>query len=239
MRNAGAVFAVMLLALGCGGEPDAESSLSERSFRDVMEKADEDEYDPPADGKITEAQLDMYLEVREHEKAVAEAARQKLEETAEQLKGEERSVKGFLEGIKGMGNVADYLTADIRAAQDLGYNTAEYRWVKEAISEAVFAEMSRRARQRFSSQMEENREQLEQQLAEAETDAQRKIYEGMLAAFDESGTDVDDVEMSDAVRHNLALLERREDVVETVAKELGRWGADVTSDELRETYGNE
>ena len=39
----------------------------------------------------------------------------------------------MVEGFKSINTVGEFLTADIRAAKDLGYNTAEYQWVKGQI----------------------------------------------------------------------------------------------------------
>jgi hypothetical protein len=54
----------------------------------------------------------------------------------------------MMEGFKTMGSAADMLTADIRAAKDLGYNTQEYLWVKSQVlaasSAAMMAKMAER-----------------------------------------------------------------------------------------------
>lgn len=225
----------LLGLLACGGEPDAEESLESRSFRDVMEQAGEDEYTPPADGKITENQLEMYFEVRKHEKAVAEAARQKLEQTAEDMKGEEKSLTGFIKGVKGMGSIADYMTADIRAAQDLGYNTAEYRWVKEQVAEAIAVETTRRMTNNVRKQFAEQKEQMQERLETASSDAERQMYEALLAQIEESEEKQSgQSDLDESVRHNLLLITEREDLEEVIGNELSRWGADVDIDELRE-----
>src|SRR5450759_1430296 len=49
-------------------------------------------------------------------------------------KAGDKSLAGLVEGFKTMGSVADLVTADIRAARDLGYNTHGYMWVKGQIS---------------------------------------------------------------------------------------------------------
>jgi len=72
-----------------------------------------------ADGKLTDAQVQMYLKVRDHEKAIAKVAKQELQQHADAAKKEgEKSLAGMMEGFKSLGSAADFMTADIRAAAE-------------------------------------------------------------------------------------------------------------------------
>ena len=218
--------------LGCRGEKDAADSLDERSFRDVLAEAENDHYDPPADGKLTRAQVEMYLKVREHERAIAEAARKKLSQTAENMKEKKGSLGELMEGMKGFGAVADFVTADTRAAQDLGVNTAEYGWVKETIQSSLSAEVANRSRDAFRSEIAKQRDEMQKRLDEASSDAEKKMYEAFLAQLDEASAEEDEPE-DDAKRYNRELLAEYEDTIETLRRELERWGLEETADDLK------
>src|SRR5260370_4540931 len=108
----------------------AAHDLEKRGTMDVLKEASKDKYTPPKDGRLTDSQVQMYLKVREHEQVIAQAAREKLQRQGEAVKkaGGEKSIAGMVEGFKSINTVGEFLTADIRTARDLGYNTAEYQW---------------------------------------------------------------------------------------------------------------
>lgn len=237
-RTACLLALLTALSFGCGGEKDVAESLDDKSFRDVLSEAEEDEYTGPEDGKLTRQQIEMYLEVREHEKAIAEAARKKLSETAENMKERKGSFGELMEGMKGFGAVADFVTADIRAAQDLGFNTAEYRWVKDAIHDSLSAEVANRARVQIKSQLATQRAEMEKRLAETDSEAEKKMYEGFLAQLDEAAVEDDEPE-SEATRYNRELLSEYEDTIETLRRELERWGGEGSAAELDESLASD
>lgn len=226
------------LSFGCGGERDVAESLDDKSFRDVLSEADKDEYTPPEDGKLTRQQIEMYLEVREHERAIAEAARKRLSETAENMKERKGSFGELMEGMKGFGAVADFVTADIRAAQDLGFNTAEYRWVKAAIQEGISTEIANRSRAQLRSQLATQRAQMEKRLAETDSEAEKKMYEGFLAQLDEAAVQDDEPER-EAIRYNRELLSEYEDTIETLRREIERWGGEGAAAGLDESLASD
>ncbi|HEY8712564.1 MAG TPA: hypothetical protein VIM68_06800, partial [Thermoanaerobaculia bacterium] len=124
---------------GCRAKELAEKiaisrDLAKNGTTDLMRKVADDKYTAPADGKLTDAQVQMYLKVREHEKQIAQVAKQEAQQHADaSKKAGDKSLAGLVEGFKTMGSVVDLVTADIRAAKDLGYNTQEYLWVKGQI----------------------------------------------------------------------------------------------------------
>jgi hypothetical protein len=117
---------VALLAGGCKDKPadDAASiqkSLEETGTVDVMDQvAKAPEFAPPAGARLSDAQMQMYLEVRGREQKIRQAAMEDLKETPKAA----------------MGNLADLAIADLRAALELGYNPKEYQWVKDQVMEA-------------------------------------------------------------------------------------------------------
>ena len=66
--------------------------LDKKGTVDLMKEVANDKYDPPKDGKLTEAQVQMYLKVRQHEKDIAKVAKQQMEEVSleQLLEGRER-----------------------------------------------------------------------------------------------------------------------------------------------------
>lgn len=169
---AAALAGSVLFAAGCKGRPaegDAaiQQSLTAKHTVDLMaEIARAPEYKPPADGRLAEAQVDMYFAVRQREQRIREAAFQGLKEP------------GFYEAMKAtgeLGDLADVATAGLRAAQELGYNPKEYQWVKERVLEAQMLETIRSLRgqvaesqQRILAQLERQRQDTADPLRKAE-----------------------------------------------------------------------
>jgi len=161
MRRTAAVLLVLSVALaGCKAKEVADKAaiskdLEKRGTTDLMKEVADDKYTPPEDGRLTEAQVQMYLKVREHEKKIAEVAKAELKQhAAEAEKKGDKSLGGMMDSFKALGSAADFLTADIRAAKDLGYNSQEYLWVKGQILAASTAQMA----QKFNTTMTANME---------------------------------------------------------------------------------
>jgi len=78
----------------------AERSLDKRSTVSLMKEVANDKYDPPKDGKLTEAQIQMYLKVRTHEKEIAQIAMKKADEHFKKGDAAKNSLAGVMEGFK-------------------------------------------------------------------------------------------------------------------------------------------
>ena len=131
-------LALSLVLGGCKVKELADKAniakdLDKRGTVDLMKEVANDKYDPPKDGKLTDAQVQMYLKVRQHEKDIAKVAKENMEEHSKSADASKHSLAGVFEGIKTLQSAAQFATADIRAAKDLGYNTQEYLWVKGQI----------------------------------------------------------------------------------------------------------
>lgn len=142
----------MVLALlvfsSCGigscvmGPKDAGRALDDMSSADVLKRAAEDRYDAPRDGKMTDQQVQMYLKVQNRAHELRKVARERFDEQAGKAEAAEQGGKkltSIWEGMKAISKVGDLLTVDIRAAHELGFNTAEYEWVKSQVLEATFS----------------------------------------------------------------------------------------------------
>jgi hypothetical protein len=99
-RMVSVVLALSVVVIGCGAT---------------------DTYKSPVDGKLTDAQIQMYLKVRG--KDSFKAAEQQFNQQLALHRGSVISAqKAF--------------AAEMRAAKDFGYNTGEYMWVKGQIATA-------------------------------------------------------------------------------------------------------
>jgi hypothetical protein len=134
---------IVLLAAGCGRRPAGdETSIRKRLERkgttDLMDQvAKAPAYKPPADGRLTESQVRMYLDVRPRERRIREVASKSA-------------------------SPADAATADLRAAQELGFNPKEYQWVRDRVLEAQMLQ----ATQALNQQVALSREALLRSLKE-------------------------------------------------------------------------
>src|ERR1700730_12600454 len=179
-----AILALSVLFSGCKVKELADKAridkdLDKRGTVDLMKDVAKDKYDPPKDGKLTESQVQMYLKVREHEKDIAKVALQKANEHAKAADASKHTLGGVMEGFKTMSAAAEFATADIRAAKDVGYNTQEYLWAKGqvmAASTTAFAESMTNA---MSAQLEASRAQMKKAYDEAKDEQTKQMYKQM------------------------------------------------------------
>lgn len=216
---------LVVSSAGCFGEKEDDTArrLDEKGFRDVLSEASEDEYNPPADGRLTREQIEMYLEVREREQEIARVARERIEKSAEELRGEEKSLSGLMKGIKSLGSAADFFTADVRAAQELGYNTAEYEWVKSQIMKAVGSVMSERVAQASRAAAERQAQELRLKMEQADNETERNTYARILETYEKSVAGDGEREIDETVAYNRELLSEYEDALDTISSELEKF----------------
>ncbi|MEA2604101.1 MAG: hypothetical protein QOF89_5093 [Acidobacteriota bacterium] len=212
LHRTAVIFALagsVLFACGCQGKPaqddvSIQKSLHEKGTASLMDEvAKAPDYHPSADGQLTDAQVKMYLDVRQREQQIREVA-------FKDLQGKDGA---FLESLKTVGDqpdTADIATADLRAAQELGFNPKEYQWVKERVLEARMLETTRalaqqvaQSRQQVLALFEQRRQEATDPVAKAE--AERQLEELQKNAVNASAE-------SDPVReHNAGLLARFRD----------------------------
>src|ERR1043166_7460307 len=100
MRRTLATALCLSLALfGCKAKEALDKAsisrdLDKRGTTDLMKQVADDKYTAPADGRLTDAQVQMYLKVREHEKAIAKVAKEEMEKHAADAKKNEKSFAG-------------------------------------------------------------------------------------------------------------------------------------------------
>ena len=204
---------------------DISKDLDKRGTTDLMKQVADDTYEAPADGKLTDAQVKMYLKVRDRERQIAQVARQEAQQHADKAKkAGEKSLSGMIEGFKTLGSVADMVTADIRAAKDLGFNTQEYLWVNGQILAASTSTMA----EKFSQSMSENMEKAYQDAKKAHDaatdEATKQMYAQAMAGYEQSKKEMAAQEDADpAAKYNRELLAKYENELNAIASELAKW----------------
>jgi len=225
MRRALIALLSLLLALSVSGcklkkaieQASVSAELASKGTTDLLKQAAKDKYTAPEDGRLTEAQIQMYLKVRDREKAIAKVARQELQQHAAKANAAgEKSLTGVMEGFKSLGSMADFATADIRAAQELGFNTQEYTWVKGQILASSASVVTQKLQESMKAQMTAIEKQLK---ADPNT---AKLLEQAKAAPDQA--EVASVEPEDpALVYNRQLLSKYENALNAFTTEMSKW----------------
>ncbi len=226
-----AVLALSLVFAGCRlkeavDKASISKDLDKKGTMDLMKEVADDKYDPPADGKLTDKQVQMYLKVREKEKAIAQVARQEAQEHAKKADAAgQKSIGGFIEGLKTMGSAADMFTADIRAAKELGYNTQEYLWVKGQILAVSGAAVGEKMATAMTASLDQAYNQTKKQYDEAKDEQTKTALKSMLDQYEQSRKEAAANKKDDdpAVAYNKQLLSKYEDTLNAYANELAKW----------------
>ncbi len=230
MRRTSVVVLCLSLALaGCKAKELADKAaiskdLDKRGTVELLKEVGNDNYTAPEDGRLTEAQIQMYMKVREHEKTIAKVAREELKQHAQKSEGKEKSIAGMMEGFKAMGSAADFLTADIRAAKDLGYNSQEYLWVKSQILAASTSVMAEKVSATVTANFDKAYQDAQKAYNEAKDEQTKKLYGDMLASYAKSRQEMATKTDEDpALTYNRQLLSKHENALNAYAHELSKF----------------
>ena len=225
-----AILSISVLFAGCKAKEMADKAaishdLDKRGTTDLLKEAANDKYDAPPDGKLTEAQVQMYLKVREHERDIAQVARKEAQQHADAAKKSgEKSLAGMMEGLKTLGSVADIATADIRAAKDLGFNTQEYLWVKGQVLEASAAAAAEKVNQAMQANIDSSYAQIKKSYDEAKDEATKKAYGDTLASFEKSKQEMaNQQKVEPSTAYNRQLLSKHENALNALGAEMAKW----------------
>jgi hypothetical protein len=223
-------IALTLALTGCKAKELVDKAsishdLDKRGTTDLMKQVADDKYTPPADGRLTDAQIRMYLKVREQEKKIAQVAKDEMKQhAAEADKKGKQSLGSLIEGIHAMGSAADFLTADIRAAKDLGYNTQEYLWVKQQVLGASTAVMAKKFADTMSANFDKAYVDAKKAYDEAKDETTKKLYADVLAGYDKSRQELKSQQTEDpAVTYNRQLLSKYENALNAFTAELEKY----------------
>lgn len=230
MRRSIIILSIFVLFLGCKAKELADKAsisrdLDKRGTTDLIKETANDKYDAPADGKLTDGQIQMYLKVRDHERQIVQVAKQEAQQHADaSKKAGEKSLSGMMEGFKTLGSIADMATADIRAAKDLGYNTQEYLWVKGKVLEASSADAAEKVNQAMQANIDSSYAQIKKSYDEAKDETTKKTYADMLAQFEKSKQEMASQQHADpATAYNRQLLSKYENALNAIGAEMAKW----------------
>lgn len=142
-------FVVMMILstiLGLGGAApmSGEASLTEQPTRAGMlggieryarmiERAEQDSYEPPEDGRITEAQMSAYLETMRKTAETRSDQMAGVERIKEEYEDREPDVTDLPALAGGVGSVLGAFNAEMEVVITGEGNWAEHQWIKEQL----------------------------------------------------------------------------------------------------------
>jgi hypothetical protein len=208
-------------------EASARRQLKEKGTLEVLKQAERAEFAPAPDGHLTRAQVEMYLAVRRRERVIRAAAVANLRETGEEAR-EAKDGAGraaVLGALQAVGDVGDVATAALRAAQELGFNSKEYKWVAKQVEEARITGATQGLQQKVAASRAKILELLEERAKQADDPKKRRALEGDIAQL-RLRTEPLAREPSEAARFNAALLAEYADELAAVRREEVAFYAD-------------
>jgi hypothetical protein len=232
MRRMIPLLALSVVLFGCPFKEVAEKAkiardLDKRGTVDLMKDVANDKYDPPKDGKLTEAQVQMYLKVRQHEKDIAKVAKEQMEQHSKSADQAKHSLAGVFEAVKTMQSAAQFATADIRAAKDLGYNTQEYLWVKGQVIAASMTAFTEGLTNAMAATQEKAMAETKKAYEEAKDEQTKQMYKQMLDSYAQTVKDgkniTADANVDPALAYNRALLKKYDSELAAFTNELGKY----------------
>lgn len=206
-------------------QADISKDLDKRGTTDLMKEIADDEYTAPEDGRLSEAQVQMYLKVREHEKKIAQVAKDEMKQHAGKAeKAGEKSLAGLVQGLQAMGSAADLLTADLRAAKDLGYNSQEYVWVKGQIMAASTVAMAEKFNEAMTANFDKAYQEAKTAYDSATDETTKKMYADVLAGYEKSKQEMKQtVDADPAASFNRQILSKYENALNAFAHEMSKY----------------
>jgi len=140
-------------------------------------------------------------------------------------KAGDKSIAGMMEGFKTLSSAAQMMTADIRAAKDLGFNTQEYLWVKGQVLAASTAAMAEKVGNAMSQQMDASYAQMKKSYDEAKDEQTKKAYKEMLDGYEKAKQEsAQQKEKEDpALAYNRQILSKYDTAMNALANEAAKW----------------
>ena len=185
-----------------GQKAGTEPRQRELTMAEVMEEVARAEFKPPANGELTEKQIRQYLKVKRR---------------AQTIRGRDVASPGS-PTTPGVQEPA--ITADLRAALELGYNPKEVRWVQERVMEAWIALRGQELDRKIVESRNQMIRDLEAQIRSATDPKQKKELEQQIAEIRAAAPLA--TEAPSSVGHNATLVRRHEsEVAKALAEERG------------------
>lgn len=227
-RSLAVLFCLSLVLTGCKAKKLVDKTtiskdLQKRGTTDLMKEIAKDAYTPPADGRLTDSQIQMYLKVREHEKKIVQVAKAEMQQHAQKA-DKSKSIAGLIQGMQALGSAADLVTADLRAAKDLGFNTQEYMWVKGQVLAVSTSAMAEKFNASISQAAEKAYGDAKKAYDEAKDEQTKKLYADVLAGYDKSRQEMKQQAQQDpSLAYNRQLLSKYENTLNAFANELSKY----------------
>ncbi len=122
-----------------GGDAPAAGGVLGSAVRygELMEAAEQDHYEPPADGRLSEAQVREFIRVMERSEELSAEKRARLQQLSDNADGKaELSMGDIGEMMAGATEFMGLGSLEIEVVKGGGGNWAEHQWVKEALRSA-------------------------------------------------------------------------------------------------------
>ena len=104
---------------------------------ELMAAAEEDRYDPPADGKLEEDQVEEFIRIMNRAAEIIEAQSARMRELSERAdRNEDISMSEMSEMMSGATQMMGLASAEIELVKSADGNWAEHQWVKESLRTA-------------------------------------------------------------------------------------------------------
>lgn len=104
---------------------------------ELMEAAEEDRYEPPADGRLSEKQVREFVRVMQRTEELQQEKMARLNELADKAdKDQDVSFSDLGSMLSGVTEVAGLQTSEIEVVKSAGGNWAEHQWVRESLRTA-------------------------------------------------------------------------------------------------------
>lgn len=231
MRRTLSFAVIAALAVAChhsehASKEEIQQELKHSGVSDLAQAMEKDKYEPPKDGHLSDAQVQMYLKVRDREKQIAKVAKEDLQKHADEVKKSgDHSIAGAMEGFKAMGSVADLVTADIRAAKDLGYNTQEYVWIKGQILAASSAAATEKLTTAINASSDAAYQQMKKAYDDAKDEQSKAMLKQSLDQFEQqrAAQQKEQQQVDPAVAFNKQLLSHYENALNALTNELSKY----------------
>ena len=124
---------------GSSGQSSGMGGMVGAAMRqgELMTAAEEDRYDPPADGQLDRSQVEEFIRVNQRTEALMAEKTERIRELAERAENEEElSLNEMSEIMSGATTMMGLNTIELEVVKTSGGNWAEYEWVKEALRTA-------------------------------------------------------------------------------------------------------
>lgn len=168
-------------------------------------------YRPPADGRLTAAQVEKYLAVWKH--------------VPEPTPPPGLRATPYAGRTAALGDVTEAATPDVRVARDQGWSAGEYLWVRERILEAEAARTAAKLNADVLAMLEKTLADLKAHLGAATDEGSRTLLNEQIASFSDEAARVRREAAAhepEAVRANLRTLEPFRGKLDAIRDQIDR-----------------